>query len=51
MATRLGELDTVKCLVDEGHDVNSKDKDGVRVTVIPMIYISIADLSIRLIPC
>ena len=49
MATRLGELDTVKCLVDEGANINSDDMNGVRVTMVPMIYISTADLSTRLI--
>ena len=37
-AARLGELDKVKYSVEEGVDINSKDKNGVRVTIIPMIY-------------
>ena len=35
MATRQGDLDTVKHLVDEDN-INSKDKNGVRVTT--MVY-------------
>ena len=32
MATRQGDLDKVKHLIDEGDDINRKDKNGVRVT-------------------
>ena len=31
MAARQGDLDIVKHLVDEGDDINSKDKNGVRM--------------------
>ena len=38
LAARQGDLDTVKHLVDEGDDINSKDKNGVRMTIVTRIY-------------
>jgi len=35
-AAKLGELNTVKCFVEEGADINSKDKNGVRMTIKPI---------------
>ena len=34
MATRKGEMDTVKRLVNEGADINTKDNNGVSVTIL-----------------
>ena len=39
IATRQGDLDTVKHLIDEGDDINSKDKNGVRAAVVPMMHL------------
>ena len=30
-AARQGDLDTVRCLIDEGTDVNIKDDDGASI--------------------
>ena len=50
LAARQGDLDTVKHLVDEGDDINSKDKNGVRMTI-EQGYISTVDLSTQYILC
>ena len=34
MATRKGEMDTVKRLVNERADINTKDNNGVSVTIL-----------------